>query len=126
MSHLTVGLRDVRFRGPHGVHAAEAVVGGDFRVDVVCVLRPRATPIDEDLSATLDYAELYTICARVMSVRADLLETLAERIVSGVRASRGELVAEVAVEIQKLHPPVGGRVGSAWVRLEQRFGEGEG
>ena len=123
MPQFTVGLRDVRFRAPHGVHAAEAVLGGDFRLDVTCVLRPSARPVDEDLGATLDYSALYATCAAVMSVRADLLETLAERIVDRVRDDYRPLVARVTVEIEKRNPPIAGRVGAAWVRLEAAFGE---
>ena len=118
MSQFTVGLRDARFRGPHGVHASEAVLGGEFRVDVTCVLRKRDAPVNEDLAATLDYSALYAICAEVMAVRADLLETLAERMVGRIQAEFGSLVEHVVLEVQKVHPPVGGRVGAAWVRLE--------
>ena len=100
------------------MHASEAVLGGEFRVDVTCVLRKRDTPVDEDLAATLDYSALYAICAEVMAVRADLLETLAERMVARIRTRFGSLVEHVVLEVHKVHPPVGGRVGAAWVRLE--------
>ena len=123
MAQVTVGLRDARFRGPHGVHSSEAVLGGEFRVDVACVLRKRDTPVDEDLAATLDYSALHAICAEVMAVRADLLETLAERIVARIQQRFGSLVEHVVLEVHKVHPPVGGRVGAAWVRLEAPFGK---
>lgn len=111
----TISLHDVRFRGPHGVHPAEATLGGDYVVHVRCTLRPRDAPLADELSGTLDYAGVYAVVAAVMAERADLLETLAEGIVARVRQTWPSLLAAVEAEVRKLHPPLPGRVGAAGV-----------
>ena len=113
----TISLHDLRFRGPHGVHPEEAVLGGEYVVHVHCALRERSTPVADDLAATLDYTALYALVAEVMARRAALIETLAEDVVARVRKTFPTLVTGVEVEIRKLHPPIAGRVGAAAVRL---------
>ena len=116
---LTVGLRDVRLHAPHGVHPEEALLGGEFVVHLSCRLRPPAAALGDRLSATLNYGDLYAICREVFAVRVDLIETLAERISARVWADFATQVDHLNVTIEKLHPPLGGRVGAAFVQLAE-------
>ena len=113
---ITLGLQGVRFAAGHGVDPTEAVVGGDFEVDVTVVLDAASAAEDDDLDATLDYGRLYDVCAEAMAERAELIETLAARIEAGVVALGDTRVRRVEVTVRKFHPPLGGRVGAAWVR----------
>ena len=121
MPEITVGLRDVRFHAPHGVHPAEAILGGEYVVQVACRLKPTPVPKDDRLGDTLDYGSLYAICAEVFGERVQLIETLAHRIVERVRVAHRGQVASVRVEIEKVAPPVGGRVGGSFVIWEEEM-----
>ena len=74
-------LRGIRAQGHHGVYAFERERGQMFRVDAVLELDIGPAAADDDLSRTVNYAELakglYTVLA---SEPVNLLETLAQRL----------------------------------------------
>ncbi len=111
----------MRFHAPHGVHAEEAVLGGEYVVQVACRLRAGLSPTDDKLEETLNYGSLYQICAEVIGERVQLIETLAYRIVERIREGHAGQVASVKVEIEKVAPPVGGRVGASYVVWEEEI-----
>ena len=117
---LTVGLRGARFTARHGVFAAEATLGGEFEVDIACRLRGEPIPSTSDtLDDTLDYGALLAIASRAMTEPAALLETVLARIVADVQTRAGGRLASLSVEVRKLHPPLPGRPGVAYVRWEE-------
>ncbi len=118
---LSVGLRDIRFHARHGVYAEEALLGGEYLVQVACRLRAEVHPTADRLADTLNYGSLYEICAEVFDERVQLIETLAYRICERIRETHADQVASVRIEIEKLHPPVGGRVGSSYVVWEEEL-----
>lgn len=107
MARTAIIMEGLRFHGRHGVHAEESLTGQWFRVDLRVELPPGLPGTGDRLAATLDYEKLYALCAGVMARRAELLETLAMRILQGV----GELQPDcgmVTVRVAKEDPPFGG------------------
>jgi dihydroneopterin aldolase len=100
-----ITLTGLRVRGHHGVLPAERRDGQDFVVDAVLRLDTRAAGASDELSDTVDYAELAARLAAVVSGEAyDLIETLAERL-AAVCLSH-PLVFEAEVTVHKPAAPI--------------------
>jgi 7,8-dihydroneopterin aldolase/epimerase/oxygenase len=93
-----IRLTGIQVTARHGVYEEEKVTPQLFVIDVTCSLRPR--PADDDLSTTVDYAELAQRITRVArSGSVDLIETLAERVSETCLAD--QRIAEVEVTVHK-------------------------
>ena len=80
MSDL-ISLTGLRVRGFHGVLPEERENGQDFVVDAVLTVDTRAAAASDDLAATVDYGDLATRLAGVVSGEpVNLIETLAARL----------------------------------------------
>lgn len=100
-----IELRGLRARGYHGVLAAERELGQEFNADIVLHLDTRAAAAGDDLTATVNYAEVATdVIALLTGEPVDLLETLAQRIATAALAYPG--VRRVEVALHKPHAPI--------------------
>jgi dihydroneopterin aldolase/2-amino-4-hydroxy-6-hydroxymethyldihydropteridine diphosphokinase len=108
-----LGLRAV---GTHGVLPEEQSRPQPFEVDVVLEADVRAAGQSDALGDTVDYGELATAVAGVVTgERHALLERLAERIAE--TALGFARVSSVTVTVRKLRPPVPVDLASAGVRV---------
>jgi dihydroneopterin aldolase len=119
---LTVSLEQMKFHAGHGTFSEEAIVGGEFLVDVYISFEASA-PIVR-LDQTVDYQSVYGLVKEVMLKPIPLLETLAERCIDRIKSSFPQVV-RIAVKISKLTPPLGGEVGCSAVRMEKSFPGGD-
>jgi dihydroneopterin aldolase len=112
-----ININQIRVRANHGCWEEEAIIGGDYIVDVSLELDFSRAAQDDDLEQTADYVVVKEIVYREMAVRAKLIETVAHRILSAIR---NELpVAQRAfVRVTKLNAPMGGQVESVSVEVE--------
>lgn len=98
-------LRGVRFFGRHGVAPEERATGQWYFVDMDLYLDLALAGVSDDLTQSVDYAE---VCRRVMSLGRErvfyLVEALAEAIAEMVLTAFP--VAKVRVRVVKT-PPVG-------------------
>lgn len=101
---LKIELSDLQFHGFHGVHEEESKAGGDFEVDVLVYLEPRAIPV-RYMDETIDYTLLYELVKNRMDTPTQLLETLATEIAQEILTTYPQ-VDEVSVKIKKLNPPI--------------------
>jgi dihydroneopterin aldolase len=100
-----ITLSGLRVRGHHGVLAEERRDGQDFVVDAVLHLDTRGAAASDELTDTVDYNELATRLAAVVSGEPyDLLETLADRLATVCLSHR--LVFEVEVTVHKPDAPI--------------------
>lgn len=89
-------------------------------VDVVVATNLAAAAHSDDLAETIDYAALITsIADAVESEEANLLETLAHRIVARVEEIKA--ATGVSVEVWKEIVPVEEEVDRVSVRIERQF-----
>ncbi|HLS64689.1 MAG TPA: 2-amino-4-hydroxy-6-hydroxymethyldihydropteridine diphosphokinase [Ruania sp.] len=92
--------------GHHGVLAEERRDGQPFLADLVLAVDTRAAALGDDLSRTVDYAEVaQQVVAVIEGDPVDLIETLAGRI-AGVALAH-ESVQAVTVTVHKPEAPVG-------------------
>jgi len=100
-----ISVTGLRVRGQHGVLPEERRDGQDFVVDAVLHLDTRTAGASDDLTDTVDYAEL---CARLAAVVSgepyDLIERLAERLAEVCLSH--PLVFEVEVTVHKPDAPI--------------------
>jgi|AntRauTorckE5430_2_1112549.scaffolds.fasta_scaffold03498_4 dihydroneopterin aldolase len=126
----TIALEGVRFFARHGYYEEEQVLGNTFVLDVIVNadielaaetdelyedLEEEEIEEDEPAATTFNYEVLYFICQREMKTPSKLLETVVERIAT--RIEEFDNATGYLIRLQKLNPPLGGQVGSAWVMV---------
>ncbi|GGK45529.1 2-amino-4-hydroxy-6-hydroxymethyldihydropteridine diphosphokinase [Salinarimonas ramus] len=90
----------------HGVHAEETRLGQRFSIDIECGTDFEEAARGDDPEAVVDYGALCALAAEVSaSGPFKLVETLAERIASGV-LGRFPAVLDVRVRVRKPSAPV--------------------
>lgn len=113
-----IELRAMRFAGRHGVLPHEADELQPFEVDVVVELALSAAARSDDLGRTVDYGAVFEIARGVVEgPHVALVESLAERIATGVLAAHPR-VSAVTVRVRKMAPPLPGEL--AWAGVEIR------
>jgi dihydroneopterin aldolase len=112
-----IRLTGLEVTARHGVYAQEKLTPQLFVIDLVCSLRPR--PAADDLTTTVDYAELAQRVADVAGLGSlDLIETLAERISDTCLAN--PLVEVVEVTVHKPQAPLPVPVADVSVTITRR------
>lgn len=110
-------LENMQFYGYHGVLPEENRLGQRFAVSLAIGTDTKAAAQNDDLSLSLNYAEVYTVVKDIMEGQpVKLLETLAETIAEKVLAMNA---FTVRVTVKKLHPPIPGPIEYAAVEIER-------
>ena len=102
MGLITVeGIRVFAF---HGHLPEEAILGGHFIVNVWVTADTSEVETSDDLNDTVDYVKIIEIVKEQMSIRADMIEVPAKRIVDKILTLHK--VQKVEVELEKIQPPI--------------------
>ena len=110
-------LENMLFYGYHGVLSEENRLGQRFAVSLTMGTDTLPAAQSDDLSKSINYAEIYTAVQAIMEgTPVKLLETLAETIANTV-LTMGALSA--CVTVKKLHPPIPGQIDFAAVAIER-------
>lgn len=104
------------FRAGHGCCPAERKVGGNFTVDITIDVEEAGAIVADDVTGTVNYAEVYETVREQMSVPSNIIENVAARIIDAVYSCFPQ-VRRVEVTVAKLAPPVGGKAASVSVTL---------
>lgn len=111
-------LQGLVFHAYHGHCPEEAVLGGRFVVDVE--MRLSLAQIQDDLSGTVDYAQVYEMVRQeVTGQRRRLIETLADQIAERLWQSYPQLEA-LTVRVHKPHAPLPGLFEDVYVEVDRR------
>ena len=111
-----VELVDMEFFANHGCFEEERIIGNKFIVNlwVECdCTKPSRT---DDINDALNYQILYDIVKEQMAQPSHLLEHVAARILDQVKI-KFPYIQAAQVKIDKLNPPLGGKVGSSRVTM---------
>jgi 7,8-dihydroneopterin aldolase/epimerase/oxygenase len=93
-----IALTGLRARGRHGVYDFERAAGQDFVVDVALELDLGKAAASDDVADTVHYGELAErLVAVVTGEPVNLIETLADRLLTVCLADERVAVAEVTV-----------------------------
>ena len=115
-----VYLENVRFHAFHGVMPQERITGGDFMVSIRVTYPYYNALLSDDVSDTLNYAQLYELIRDEMQKPSNLLEHVAGRIGESIKAHFPN-VEEVWLKITKCNPPMGGCMDGAGVEIRLNY-----
>ncbi len=104
-----IKLENIRVYAYHGCLIEEGHIGSDYRVDLTIEANLKKSAKTDNLKDTVDYVSLNKIVLDEMSVRAKLLETVADKILNRI-LNEEILVTFAQVSISKINPPIGGDV----------------
>ena len=102
MGKITV--EGIRVFAYHGHLKEEAILGGQFIVNVWVTADTTTVEKTDKLNDTVDYVKLIEIVNKQMAIRADMIEVPAKRIVDEILNLAN--VKKVKVEVQKIQPPI--------------------
>jgi dihydroneopterin aldolase len=112
-------LANMRFQGRHGVHEWEHHELQPFEVDVELVRPLQPAGLDDDLTKTVDYGQVYKVVAQIVeSTSYQLLEALAEAISHELLADFA--VDEVTVRVRKPAVRLAGPLDYAGVEIRRQ------
>ena len=80
-------LKNIRTYSYHGCLIEESKIGSKYSVDLEIITDLRHSAITDDLQDTVDYVALNHIVVTEMAIRAELLETVAQRIIRSAMLS---------------------------------------
>lgn len=119
-----IALEGIRFYAYHGYYEEERLIGNEFVLDVIVSADVDVAAEKDELydgeedeekkPATVNYETIFLLCQTEMRKPARLLESLVDRIAGRIE-DYFDNVEGLAIRLRKLHPPLGGRVDSAWV-----------
>lgn len=111
-----VGLEGMKFHGPHGFYPEEEVLGNEFLIDIYISVNTSRAALMDDLGATVNYETVYLMVQSEMKKSAQLIETLADRIISRINDFY-DSIGGVKIVIRKLNPPLSGPVSAAYIEV---------
>lgn len=114
----TIRLNNIRIHAFHGAIPTENIVGANYLVNVEVKADWGDAAKDDDLTKTINYAEINDIVREEMRKQRILIETVAESIVDRILQTFS-LVEEAEVSVAKLNPPMTGEIESAEVSVKK-------
>lgn len=114
-----IKLNKMEFYAFHGCFEEETKVGNYFTVDLEVktdTSKPEATDNIED---ALNYQHLYSTVAKEMAIPSKILEHVAKRIMTALFNEFPNQILHVEVTVAKMNPPLGGKMESVSVTLEE-------
>ena len=116
---IRVQLQNLLFKGFHGIHEEEKILGNDYSVDATIQFH-EADAVIMHINETIDYSIVYEIIKKRMSVPTPLLETVVMLIGNDIHHHFPD-VRSINVSLKKMHPPIEGIQGSAEVSWHKEF-----
>lgn len=113
-----IKLEHIKIYAFHGCLPEESRIGSDYRVDLQVKTDLRKSATSDQLSDTVDYVLLQKIVAQEMAIRSNLLEHVANRIITRIFKELPE-VSRVKVCVSKQNPPIGGDVVGVGIEMEE-------
>lgn len=112
----TIALEGMHFYAYHGFYEEERIVGNRYILDVYINANTKGAAMSDDLFQTVNYETVYFICQSEMKKSSQLIETVAQRILSRI-SRQFERAQGVKVRLRKLNPPLDGQVDAAYVEI---------
>jgi dihydroneopterin aldolase len=116
---VTVQLRNLLFNAFHGIHEEEKILGNEYVVNASVAFQEKDELI-EHIQDTINYAVIYNIIKKRMSIPTPLLETIVMQTGNEIHAVYPDLKS-IFISIKKMYPPIEGMQGSAEVCWNKEF-----
>ncbi len=111
----TISLNRMEFYSYHGYYPEERKMGNSFLLDVHLNIKS-FDEADDTISDTINYEDVYQICAREMANTQKLLETVVFHMIESFKSSFSNLESG-EVTIQKIQPQLGGKLHSSQIKM---------
>ena len=108
----------MEFRAFHGCYELERKVGNRFTVDLEITTGLGVVAAEDDVTKAVNYLEVYAIVREQMQVTQHTIERVAANIIGALRTAFPQ-IGRVRCTVAKLAPPLGGKLRSVSVTLEQ-------
>lgn len=115
-----INIEGMEFFAHHGCFEEEQKTGTWFQVDLWMEVDAKGAELNDDLNQTVNYAEVYLTVKKQMLLPSKLLENVAHRILCAIHEEYPK-VETATVKIQKLNPPLGGKIRAVSVELSQNY-----
>ena len=114
-----IEIKGIKSFGYHGVLESEKITGQDFYVDVVLELDLTRASVTDDVSDTINYAEVTDlVVAQITGDPVSLIEKLAGNIADRIKATYPQAAA-VSVTVHKPQAPVKAEVKDISVTINR-------
>ena len=113
-----IQIENMEFYSFHGHFREERIVGNKFLVDLTIESDMKVPAESDNLKDALNYQRVYEIVKHQMEIKSHLLEHIAGRILDSLYAEM-EGIKKVTVEVSKINPPMGGKIGSVSVIMSR-------
>ena len=111
-----VALEGMEFYGHHGFYEEEQKIGNKYTVDIFMTLEITNAVNEDRIDGTINYERVYEIIAGIMSVKTNLLEYLAGKVIEKLKKNFSSLES-VKVRVSKHNPPINGLCKTASVTV---------
>lgn len=111
-----IGLEGMEFYAFHGYYKAERKMGNKYLLDVFVELKNELLD-SEEIKDTVNYEQIYKVCANEMSDPRHMLETVAFSIADKLKNSFA-MIEKVSIRLQKIGVQLGGKVTKAVIEYE--------
>lgn len=113
-----IHLHQLHFFAYHGVYEEEKIIGNNFEVNADISFNVQ-TPIT-NLSQTINYATIYEVIKKRMTIPTALLETLTEDMAHQIQLL-DKRIQHISITIKKLNPPIPNFCGSVAVSYQKNY-----
>lgn len=107
-----ITISGLKIAAHHGVLPQERKVGNEFTVDVTLIVDAYKAMVSDEITDTVNYAEVADIVKQQMAVPSKLLEHVAWRIREAITSKFGSIISGGIVKISKLAPPIAAQLES--------------
>lgn len=112
----SIALKGLHFHSFHGYYEEERKMGNPFVVHVTVNIDDFDSQ-DDDIKDTINYENLYNICASEMEKTQKLLETVALNMINRLKSAYPQII-DGEVVIEKIGPQLGGKVDKAVITMK--------
>ncbi len=113
-----IRLENMEFRASHGCYELEKQVGNRFSVTVEIDAEAGEAAREDDVRKAVNYLDVYRTVEEQMRITSNILENVSLRIADAIR-ERFPKTVRVRVDVSKIAPPLGGKIGRVTVGIER-------
>lgn len=105
MTRGYIEINKLRIFAHHGVHEQEGRIGNTFEVSIILYYPINNAMVNDNISGTINYADVIQIIKQAMTKPSNLLENVIERI-RVTLLNNYPLIEGGKIKIAKLSPPI--------------------
>ncbi|MBQ8047509.1 MAG: dihydroneopterin aldolase [Prevotella sp.] len=112
-------LKGLRFHAFHGVLPQEHAIGNDYTIDLRIGFDATSAAVSDEISDTLNYAEVYQAVKSEMNVCRNLIEHVAHHICKRL-FNQFEPITSIDITLTKHNPPMGANCEGCAVEMHYK------